>query len=183
MYKKSLIKQSPVWNLRTMVVSALLIALSIVLGKQLSLTVGAFRISFENLPILIAGIFFNPVMAIVVGGISDIVGCLVVGYSINPIITIGAILVGGISGMVSNYCMKKDYPLKLRLILSVGTAHIIGSVIVKSVGLYVYYHYAIPILLLRIPLYVLISIAEIFILHSLSKNRLFMENLESLKNK
>ena len=70
-----------------MIMMALFIALSIVLGKQLSFTAGPFRISFENLTVLMAGIFFGPLAGLTVGACADLFGCLLVGYAINPIIT------------------------------------------------------------------------------------------------
>lgn len=45
-------------SIQVLIMMALFIALSIVLGKQLSFTAGPFRISFENLTVLMAGIFF-----------------------------------------------------------------------------------------------------------------------------
>ena len=74
--------------------SALLAALSIVLGKYLSISTPLFRLSFENLPILMAGIFLGPLAGGIVGGVADLLGCVLVGYTINPIITLGGILVG-----------------------------------------------------------------------------------------
>jgi len=178
---KTLSKVRTFGNLRTLIISALFVALSIVLGKQLSITVGAFRISFENLPILMAGVFFNPIVAMIVGLCADVIGCLIVGYAINPVITIGAMSIGLISGLVSQYCVKNEYSLKLRLILSVGLSHIIGSMIIKSIGLYVYYHYAVGLLLFRIPLYIVIGTLEIYILYALLKNKSFNEQLQRLK--
>ena len=47
-------------NLRLLAVSAFLAALSIVCGKYLALPVGnVLRFSFENLPILLAGMMFE----------------------------------------------------------------------------------------------------------------------------
>jgi ECF transporter S component (folate family) len=160
-----------------MVILAMFIALSIVLGKQLSITVGAIRLSFENLPILMAGIFFGPLAGALVGGCADIVGCLVVGYSINPIVTFGAISIGFISGFV--YRSSIESP-KLRLMLSVGIAHVVGSMVIKSIGLYVYYHYAVPVLLLRVPLYLVIGSLETLIVYTLLESKAFQNQLSKI---
>ena len=77
-------------SIQVLIMMALFIALSIVLGKQLSFTAGPFRISFENLTVLMAGIFFGPLAGLTVGACADLIGCLLVGYAINPIITAGA---------------------------------------------------------------------------------------------
>jgi ECF transporter S component (folate family) len=160
---------------QTMVMLAMFIALSIVLGKQLSLTVGAIRISFENLPILMAGILFGPVAGALVGGCADVVGCLVVGYSINPIVTLGAVSIGTISGLL--YRSSNVENSRLKLMLSIGVAHIVGSMLIKSIGLYVYYHYAVPVLLLRIPLYLVIGSLETLILCTLLESKAFRNQL------
>ena len=61
---------------KVMVVSALLIALSIIFGKFLKIPIGdSLRISFENTPILMAGIFFGPIVGMAVGVCADIIGC------------------------------------------------------------------------------------------------------------
>lgn len=59
-------------NIRVMAVAALLTALSIVLGKYLAVNVtDSLRISFENLPILMAGLFFGPLIGGVVGAAAE----------------------------------------------------------------------------------------------------------------
>ena len=66
-------------NLKVLLISGLFIALSIVLGKQLSFTMGPIRISFENLTILMAGIMFGPLVGMTVGICADVIGCIIVG--------------------------------------------------------------------------------------------------------
>lgn len=64
-------------SIQVLIMMALFIALSIVLGKQLSFTAGPFRISFENLTVLMAGIFFGPLAGLTVGACADLIGaCL-----------------------------------------------------------------------------------------------------------
>ncbi len=49
-------------NLQLLAVSAFLAALSIICGKYLALSLGnVLRFSFENLPIVLAGVAFGPV--------------------------------------------------------------------------------------------------------------------------
>jgi len=164
---------------RVLVIAALLAALSIVLGKYLAFNITqAIRISFENLPILIAGILFGPLIGALVGVVADLVGCVLVGYAINLIITFGAAVIGALSGFAFKRMPVSRMPVKL--IISVAAAHIIGSMIIKSVGIYIYYNYPIPVILLRIPTYIAISAAEFSIIHLLLKNRGFMRQMEVL---
>ncbi|MBQ8434441.1 MAG: folate family ECF transporter S component [Oscillospiraceae bacterium] len=168
-------------NARVLVVTALFIAMSIVLGKFLSITAGPVRISFENLTVLMSGIMFGPVIGLVTGAAADIIGCILYGYAINPIITLGASLIGLISGIVSHCTFKNK--LLPRMALSVGLAHLIGSVIVKSIGMYVYFGYTIELLALRIPLYTGIGLVEFYIIYLLMKNRSFVRQLDKVYRK
>ena len=149
---------------------ALFAALSIVLGKYLSIKTDLFRISFENLTVLMAGVFFGPVAGILTGACADLVGCVLVGYSINPIITLGAASIGGVSGL----CSKLFGAVKGRvapLFISVMLAHTVGSMIIKTFGLWVYYRQPFAILVWRVPLYVVIGALEFYIIYLLMKNR------------
>ncbi len=163
---------------RNIITAALLAALSVVLGRLLAFTAGPFRISFENLPVILAGIMLGPVGGVLVGIVEDIVGCFVAGYAINPIITAGAACVGLVSGLVFSYMPVANRSVKL--MLSVIIAHTIGSVIIKSLGLYVYYSYPAAMLLWRIPTYVIISGAEFIILRLLLANKAFLSQFERM---
>lgn len=164
---------------QVLVISSLFVALSIILGKYLSFTAGPFRISFENLTILMAGIFFGPVVGLLVGACADLVGCLLVGYAINPIVTAGGAAVGLLSGVVYRLCTRLE--IKTRLAAAVGTAHVIGSMIIKSIGLYVYFNYPLPLIFLRIPLYIVIGLAEGYIIYLLLNNKAFKRQVEGMK--
>ena len=115
-----------------------LAALSIVCGKLLQLPVGdVMRFSFENLPVLLAGLLFGPAAGLLVGAVADLLGCLLVGYAINPLVTLGAATVGLVSGLCGRLTART--PLWCRVTVSVFTAHLLGSVTIKTVGLLQYY--------------------------------------------
>ena len=68
--------------------SSFLAALSIILGKYLAIPGGnVLRFSFENLPIMFAGMAFGPFVGCAVGIVADLIGCVLVGYTVNPLIT------------------------------------------------------------------------------------------------
>lgn len=128
-----------------------------------------------------SGIFFGPIAGAIVGACADIIGCLVTGYSINPIITLGAISIGFISGMLFKTTSVDN--LKWKLILSIGISHIVGSMVIKSIGLYIYYHYAISILILRVPLYIVIGSLETTIIYMLIQNNAFKNQLDRITSR
>ena len=123
-------------NLYVMVFAAILVALSVT-GKMFAFNFGFdIRISYENLPIAIAGIMFGPFAGFAVGVCSDICGCFAVGYAINPIITLGAGLIGFVGGNVVLFFPKR-FSIAAMLVADVA-GHIVGSILVKTAGLVLY---------------------------------------------
>lgn len=168
-------------NLRVLCAAAMLIALSVVLGKYLAVSTPIFRFSLENLPILMAGLFFGPVIGGVVGITADLIGCAIMSYAINPFITLGAALIGILPGLISLFATRGGKPLTPVVVcLSVAAAHIVGSMTVKTIGLAIYTSTGTDKLLFRIPLYIVIGTVECVLLVLLTRNKLFMGELHRL---
>jgi len=124
-------------NIHAMVFAAILVAISVT-GKMFAINIGELlRISYENLPVTMAGIIFGPFAGFAVGICSDLCGCLAVGYAINPIITLGAGAIGFVAGTFSVLAKNKFSPLVL--IISDIAGHAVGSIVIKTIGIYVYY--------------------------------------------
>ena len=158
-------KRRPVFqSVRSLTVAAMLTALSVVIGifckNFLNFGAGLFRISFENFPIILSGFLFGPLVGCVVGIATDMISYLLSGqiYPPNLVVTVGAGLIGAIAGIVFRAPIKHQH---LRIALSVSAAHLIGSMVVKTAGLYQYYGIAV---LWRLPIYFLIAIIEIVLL-------------------
>lgn len=151
--------------------AAMLTAMSVVIGifckNFLNFGGGLFRITFENLPILLSGIMFGPAVGGVVGAATDIVSYFLSGqiYPINPIVTAGAAIIGIVSGLLARYVIRRrGY---IRIIIPCTVAHIIGSMIVKSIGLVTFYGVAV---LWRVPLYLVIAPLEIALICAMYRN-------------
>ena len=176
-------------NLRVMVCTGLFVALSIIFGKFLQIPnpfQEFIRISFENTPIIMSGMFFGPAVGTVAGVAADIIGCALYGYSINPIITIGAACIGLLSGIVSHYVVKK--PVWLKTAVAILLSHAVGSVIIKSLGLAAWYlsKYNIGLsefILWRLLNYTIIGAAEFALIFALLRNRSFSSQLERIIRK
>ena len=161
-------------QIRQLTMAAMLTAMSVVIGimckNHLNFAKGLFRITFENLPIIMAGILFGPVVGGLVGIATDIISYFFSSqvYPPNLIVTFGAMSVGVVSGLISKYI----YPKKgtKQIILSGVFAHVVGSMIIKSIGLYQFYQMAV---LVRIPLYLIIATLEILLLCVLFSRRSF----------
>lgn len=168
-------------SLKVMVAAALLAAMSIVCGKYLKIPVGdIMRFSFENLPILLAGMAFGSAVGVITGVLADLVGCLMVGYAINPIVTLGAAAIGLLGGLVYKLCAK--LPLMLRTLVTVVSAHLVGSVVIKTFGLAKFY--SIPffeLMLWRTLNYVIVAALDFVIIYFVMKNKAVNSAIDSLK--
>ena len=161
-----------------LVFSALLVAMS-VSGKVYSFNIGeAFRISYENLPVILSGIAFGPLVGFLVGVVSDLCGCLAMCFAVNPIITLGCGSLGAVAGLVA--ILSRSRFGKLTLLCSDVAAHVIGSLIIKTVGIAVYYGAEkgfLILLLSRILNYIPIIILEVLILFCLFSNKYIKKEL------
>ena len=139
---------------------------------------GLFRITFENLPIIIAGMLFGPVTGGIVGAATDMISYFLSSQSYPPnlIVTLGAISVGVVSGLISKYVFTRTS--HRQIILSGACAHIIGSMIIKTAGLYSYYG---MLVLWRIPLYLVISSTEILLICLLYNNTTIRKLLDGAR--
>ena len=152
----------------------MLTAISIVIGifckNFLNFGGGLFRVTFENLPIILSGIMYGPIVGGMVGVATDLVSYLLSSqvYPPNLIVTLGCAVVGITSGAVSRYLIKT--PGYKQIIFSGAAAHILGSMIIKPIGLFQFYGAAVWV---RIPLYLVIAPIEIVILCLLYKNANF----------
>ena len=167
-------------NLQLLAVSAFLAALSIICGKYLALSLGnVLRFSFENLPILLAGMMFGPIVGMTVGVVADLIGCVMVAYAINPLVTLGAACIGLLSGVL--FHVTKKLPLVWQTCITVILTHLVASVLVKTFGLAQYYEMPFHILLLwRLLNYVVVGVAEWLLLYTVLKNQALRRRFEAL---
>ena len=158
-------------SIKALTIAAMLTAMSVVIGifckSFLNFGNGLFRITFENLPIIISGILFGPIVGGAVGAATDLISYLLSPqvYPPNLVVTAGAASIGIISGVISHFIIKKHGCFQISI--STALAHIIGSMIIKSIGLFMYYQWAI---LWRIPIYVVIASVEAVLICLLYKN-------------
>lgn len=168
-------------NTKTLVVASLLCVISVLFGKLPAIDINTvIRISFENLPVIFAGYAFGAPIGALVGAVSDILGCLIKGYAINPLITLGAAAVGACAHIAGRIIFKKRSPLSVAC--AVFFAHLVGNVIIKSIGLYWWYEALRPTLIFRLPTYALIAVLEFVILVLLMKNKQILSLLGEVED-
>ena len=168
-------------HLRAIAFASFLAALSIVCGKYLAIPVGTvLRFSLENLPILLCGMVLGPAMGALTGAVADLVGCLMVGYVINPVVTLGAVAIGLCGGLVYRF-LKNVAPFG-RISIAVLLSHLIGSVVIKTFGLAVFFDMPFYALMLwRLLNYAIVGLVELLALYSLLRNKSVRRQLEHLR--
>ena len=157
---------------RTLTVLALLIAMSIVFSRVLSISTGFVRFNLGSLPVLLAGIVFGPGAGFAVGALADIGGILA-GYAINPLIMLGAASIGLVGGWLWQ-TLPHTLRLGQRLLLSVVAAHVVGSIVINSLALHIFYGYAWSVLAARVPNALILTAVNTVLLRLLMENKAVM---------
>ena len=161
-------------SIKALTTAAMLTAMSVIIGiickNFLNFGGGLFRITFENLPIILTGILYGPIVGCAVGVATDLISYFLSAqiYPPNLVVTLGAAMVGAVSGLFAKYVVKKrGYA---QIIISGAAAHIVGSMIIKPIGLFQFYQY---LVLLRIPFYLVIAPIEIVLICALLRRKSF----------
>ena len=136
-------------SVRTLVMLALLAAMSIVFSRVLSISTGFVRFNLGSLPVLLAAVLFGPWAGFAVGAVADMIGGVLAGYAINPLITLGAASIGLVGGL--GWQKLSHLRTGNRLWCSVLAAHFVGSMVIDSLALHIFYGYAWAVLIARIP--------------------------------
>lgn len=125
---------------KVLTTAAMLTALSAVIGilcKNYFTFNIYYRVTFENMPVIMAGLLFGPAVGAGVGACADVISCVSsVNPNVNPIITLGAASVGALAGSVPYIIRRKG---KAQTAVAVALAHLVGQVAIKSVGKMLYF--------------------------------------------
>ena len=159
-------------SVRTLTMLALLTAMSIIFARVFTVSTGFLRFNLGALPTHLAAVWFGPAGGFVVGALADMIGGTLSGYSINPLITLGAASIG----LVGGWLWQTLHTLRLgqRLLLSVVAAHVVGSIVINSLALHIFYGYAWAVLIARIPNALVRTAVNTVLLRILLENRALM---------
>ena len=101
--------QNNIFSTRKMVLMAALTAMYIVLMGFLSLKVSdTLRISFETVPLALAGMWLGPVSGVIVALVSDFLGAVLFYGSWFPLIGLGPTLFAAMCGWSVKYIFRSD---------------------------------------------------------------------------
>ncbi len=135
------LRSRTIWCTYTLVSLSALTAIYLILSRFLAINIGGFgRVQLGVIARIMAGIWFGPFAGALCGLASDLLGCLIQGYAVNPLITFAAILWGVIpSFFVPQNPSEKNTPSRKRsiAILSLGTVItcLVCTIFVTTAGL------------------------------------------------
>lgn len=169
---------------KKMILSALFIALGIVLSRFLGFKVVNISFSFGFVPLVLSAIWLGPKYAILIGGLVDLIGALVfpkgayfIGYTIDSMID------GFIYGMLLYQKPGEErttLEFIIRLIISTFTVSVVCNLFLSSLWSYVVYGKAylaaltakIPLEAIRFPVKIVTIFVLVKILNPLKKKYL-----------
>lgn len=124
------------WNTRVLVFTALLVAMNIVLSRLLVIDLGFARITVGSVCTILAGLWFGPAAGGICGLTADILGCLLKGYAVNPLITAAAV-VWGVLPALMRPLMSNAKKTKKIVILCAGitVSSVISTLVLTTAGL------------------------------------------------
>ena len=171
-------------KVKVITLTAMLIAMSVVIGiicKNFLTWNIYYRFTLENLPIFFAAIAFGPFLGAAAGVIADLVSCLCsTNPAVNPIISLGALMVGFVAGLVSHHIhFKKD---GARIGCSIALGHLIGQVGIKSIGKILWYGMPWYGIFLGLGFSVLAGVVEFIVLRALFRNKGIQNSLKGIYN-
>lgn len=123
------------FDTRTLVFMALLVAMQIILSKVVSIDLGFARVTISSLPTILAGLWFGPVVGGLCGMTADILGCLLKGFAVNPLITLSTMTWGIIPALMCPLMKGTKLQKTLYLCLSVVCCAVLGTLVLTTCGL------------------------------------------------
>lgn len=141
--------------LRNLILTAILAAISVVLGRFFSYNVQDFSIGFAFLPVMFCGMFCGVFWGGVCGALADFVGAILFPFGAYfPGFTAVAFMMGAIYGVIglADLKFKKHWQFSLATLLCVAVTEFVGSLLLNSLWLTVMYGMPYKAeLLLRLP--------------------------------
>ena len=152
-------------SVRTLVATALLMSISIVLARFCAIYITpSVRINFGNIPIMLTGLVFGPVIGAIAGALSDVIGSVfLAALGWYPPITVSAALMGLIPGLLA-FLIKREQTLP-RTAVIVFVSNLCASMLWTTFWLSKLYGNGFWTLAsVRVPLYLGMTVVESLVL-------------------
>lgn len=158
------------WDTRTLVFVGLLAAMHIVLTRLIVIELGSYRITIGCVCTILSGLWLGPVAGGVCGLISDLLGCLIKGYAVNPLITIAAVLWGLLPGFARPLLAGRKTRKTVTICVVVILSSILSTLVFTTAGLVLFQGYNFYVILpgriaqwaIMTPIYCVLSVSIYF---------------------
>ena len=100
-------RKQKIFTTRNLTLMAALIAIQIILARFFSIQTDTLRLSFEIIPVILAGMWMGPLCGAIVAVTADILGTIIQGYGAwFPPLVLGPLATGVISGLSTKYIFR-----------------------------------------------------------------------------
>ena len=126
-------RKNGIFSTKVLTTCALLVAMQVILARFVAISISEdTRISFEAIPVFLAGMLFGPVAGMLVGFISDFIGAIL-SFGFNPIFCVPPILYGLCGGLFRPAIQRSESVLWIAL--AYLPAVVLGSILWQSFAL------------------------------------------------
>ena len=102
-------KRNHVFTTHNLVMMAVLAAMQIVLSRFVGLQISdTLRLSFESIPVVLAGLWLGPLCGGIVAFVADTIGTLISGYLWFPPLALNPVMEGVVAGLMARCFIKSD---------------------------------------------------------------------------
>ncbi len=102
-------KRNQVFSTHNLVMMAALAAMQIILSRFLGIQVSdTLRLSFESIPVVLAGLWLGPLAGGIVGFVADTIGTMLSGLTWFPPLALNPIMEGVVAGLLAKYFIRGD---------------------------------------------------------------------------
>ncbi len=129
------------WDTRTLVFLGLLVAMHIVLVRLVVIELGSYRITIGSVCTILAGLWFGPLAGGVSGLVSDVLGCILKGYAINPLISVAAVLWGVIPALFRTMMTGGKVRKTAWLCAGIAVTSVLSTLVFTTAGLVLFIGY------------------------------------------
>ena len=126
------------FSTRNLVMMAALVAIQIILARFFSIQTDTLRVSFESIPVILAGMWLGPLCGAIVAVVADILGTIIQGYGAwFPPLVLGPLSVGILSGVSTKYIFRSPLAENRdlwKVLVTVITVGILNSFVFGLIG-------------------------------------------------
>ena len=126
-----------VWNAHTIVMLALMVSISIVLTRYLSVNVGGFfRLSLGSIATILTGLWFGPAAGLTAGASADIIGLMIAPSGMwLPLITVSAGLWGLLPALFAGFITGSRKRKIIAICVIVAVTSVICQLVLTTAAL------------------------------------------------